>query len=277
LTNGQYITDVPGHLRDLEWNFFDEIHRIHVHGTYDDFFKVFAGKTFSVNTVRLGRLPILVQVANAKIADGLFYQAMTILGILYVHQIVTMTELAGGKVRLDRRWLTASHWLFRPLHAVFNRMLMRLQAKQDGEDNMLVRARRLRLREAGFRFASDEADFINSNQLDDHVMFPEGERESRLDFSSVVAEVGAEARVTIGHLELLVRRETQGLRVWPGICPHEGAALSAEHRSDDTLQCPWHGRRFRGSELRFDSSNTWRFRNFVLSIQGCDLVVRKEV
>src|SRR5262245_29959777 len=183
VTRGQYVTDVAGYLKDLEWNFFDEIHRIHVHGTYNDFFKVFAGKTFSVNVVRVGRLPVFVQVANAKIADGLFYQSMTLLGILHNHQIVTMEQLAGGKVPLNRRWITASHWLLRPLHGLFNRMLMRLQDKQDREDNLLVRERRFRLREAGFAFATDDADFINSNQLYDHVRFPPGEKESRLRYA----------------------------------------------------------------------------------------------
>src|SRR5262245_6485148 len=87
LSAGSYVSDVPGTLADLEWNFFDELHRVHTHSTYQGMFKVFAGKTFSVNTVRVGGLPILVQVANAKLASGLFYQSMTIFGLLYCHQV----------------------------------------------------------------------------------------------------------------------------------------------------------------------------------------------
>lgn len=277
ITTSRYVSDVPGYIVDLEWNFFDEGHRIHVHGTYNNMFKVFAGKTFSVNTVCLGRLPILVQVANAKIATGLFYQSMTILGAIYCHQIVSMTQLEDGKARLDRRWLTASHWAFGPLNHLFNRMLLRLQDKQDREDNAIIRERRFRLRRAGFRFVTDDPDFINSNQLHDHVLFPDCDQESRLNFSTVLPGVGSEQRVSVGPLELLVKREEHCLRIWPGICPHEGAALEAQHRCDGVVQCPWHGRRFRGTEFAFGSDTKWRFLDFLVSVEGEDLVVRRNV
>jgi len=42
---------------------------------------------FSVNVVRWGNLPIFMQVANAKVADGMFYQSMTVLGIIMLHQV----------------------------------------------------------------------------------------------------------------------------------------------------------------------------------------------
>ena len=271
---GRYVSDVPGRLMDLEWNFFDELHRTHVHGTYQGMVKAFAGRTFSVNTVRAGRLPILVQVANAKIADGLFYQSMTLWGVIYCHQVISMTELEGDKVRLDRRWLTGSHWLFRPLHWIFNRLLLSLQKNQDDEDNALVRGRRLQLRKAGFCFATDDPNFINSNELHDHVRFPPGAPESRLRLSMLLPEVGAEARVRVGALELLLRREAHALRVWPGICPHEGAALTAQHCRDGVVQCPWHGRRFRGAELAFDSGAEWRFLDFRVSLEAEEIVVR---
>jgi nitrite reductase/ring-hydroxylating ferredoxin subunit len=275
VTTDRYVSDVPGYLADLEWNFFDEVHRIHVHGTYNDMFKVFAGKTFSVNTVRLGRLPILVQVANAKIASGVFYQSMTVLGILYCHQVVSMSQVGEGKIRLDRRWLTASHWLFRPLHGPFNRMLMQLQDKQDREDNAIVRERRFQLRQAGFRFQTDDPDFINSNQLFDHVAFPQGDAEARLEFSTLLPKVGSEVRVSVGALELMLKREERGLRVWPGICPHEGAALETRHRCDGIVRCPWHGRQFRGAELAFGSDDKWRFLEFLVGVEGEEVVVRR--
>lgn len=277
VTTEQYVSEVPGYVVDLEWNFFDEGHRVHVHNTYQNMFKVFAGKTFSVNNVCVGRLPIHVQVANAKIAPGLFYQCMTILGVIYCHQIVSMTQLEVGKVRLHRRWFTVSHWLFRPLHRVFHRMLLRLQDKQDREDNAVVRERRFQLRRAGFRFVTDDPDFINSNKLDDHVLFPECAPESRVNISTLIPGVGSEQRVSVGPLELLVKREEHCLRVWPGICPHEGAFLDIQHRRDGVLQCPWHGRRFKGAELTFGSGTKWRFLDFLVSVEGEDLVVRRNI
>ena len=31
ITQGEYASDVPGFIHDLDWNFYDEIHRIYVH------------------------------------------------------------------------------------------------------------------------------------------------------------------------------------------------------------------------------------------------------
>ena len=68
ITRGHHDSLVPGFIKDLEWNFYDEQHRECVHDTYHGFYKVMAGRYFSVNVVRWGNLPIFMQVANAKIA-----------------------------------------------------------------------------------------------------------------------------------------------------------------------------------------------------------------
>src|SRR5262245_7950772 len=76
MTEGAHSALVPGYIRDLEWNFFDELHRYFVHNTYDEMYKVMAGKFFSVNIVRWKKLPVFIMVANAKIEDRLFYQCL---------------------------------------------------------------------------------------------------------------------------------------------------------------------------------------------------------
>jgi hypothetical protein len=59
---------------------------------YHGLYKVMTGKYFSVNVVRWGNLPVFMQVANAKIADGMFYQSMTVLGIIMLHQVAHFPE-----------------------------------------------------------------------------------------------------------------------------------------------------------------------------------------
>ncbi len=78
--------------------------------------------------------------------------------------------------------------------------------------------------------------------------------------------------MTVGALELIVRRDDDGVTVWPGICPHEGATLEIAHRCDGVIQCPWHGRKFRGTKLT-PGSNGWRFLNFTVSIENDDILV----
>lgn len=271
ISGDEYVSDIPGYINDMEWNFFDEIHRIYVHNTYQDMLKVFNGKSFSVNLVKWGNLPIFIQVANAKVAPNLFYQTMSVLGIIYVHQIMQLEQL-DRQVRLTRKWYTVSHWLFKPLHGWFNRRLMKLQVKQDIEDNDIIRHRRLALRDAGYHFLTDKADFTNSNLLTNNVYFPESEPLARFRLTDLPAE--GKHHIKVGILELLVAREGENARVWPGICPHEGALMEAKHMCDGVLQCPWHGRKFNGTLLS-PGGQPWQFMDFEVAIDQSELVVRR--
>lgn len=271
VTKGDYVSVIPGYINDMEWNFYDELHRYYVHNTYHDMFKIFSGKTFSVNLVKRGSWPIFIQVANAKVAPNLFYQTMTILGVFYVHQIMELQQL-DREVQLTRKWYIVSHWLFKPLHGLLSRSMMKLQVKQDIEDNEQIRYRRLDLRDKGFHFTTDTADFTNSNQLTNNVIFPKSNDESRISLATIHGEVPQ--RVTIGILELLVAHEQKGIKVWPGICPHEGAAIQSSHVCEGVAQCPWHGRRFTGALLQ-EGGAAWRFMDFDVSVEDNHLIVKQ--
>ncbi|MDF1757012.1 MAG: Rieske 2Fe-2S domain-containing protein [Legionellaceae bacterium] len=270
-TKKEYTSDIPGYVNDMEWNFYDELHRYYVHNTYHDMFKIFSGKTFSVNLVKWKNYPFFVQVANAKIAPNLFYQTMTIFSFFYIHQIMQLEQL-DREVRLTRTWYTVSHWIFKPLHFLLNRSMMKLQKKQDDEDNELIRNRRLSLRDAGYKFKTDSANFTNSNQLTNNVIFPDVPTESRFDLS--LLNENKTQNITVGLLELLVKMEGDNVRVWPGICPHEGAVINKDHLCENTAQCPWHGRKFKGYLLENNKGERWNFMNFHVSQENKELVVR---
>jgi hypothetical protein len=247
VTHGHHESLVPGYVKDLEWNFYDELHRQCVHDTYHGLYKVMTGKYFSVNVVRWGNLPIFMQVANAKIKDGMFYQSMTVLGIIMLHQVQRISQKAN-EVLIEVDWYTASHWAFRWLHGPFNGRLLRLQKKQDVEDNVEIRGRRRDLRDRGFGFATDDPDFVNSNRLTDNVRLPPLDGPVRIDLSNYAPNTVH--RVTSGPIELLLRRKSgDQVEVWPSLCPHEGGLMDEKHLCEGQVVCPWHGRRF-GPVLR---------------------------
>jgi Rieske 2Fe-2S protein len=247
VTHGHHESLVPGYVKDLEWNFYDELHRQCVHDTYHGLYKVRTGKYFSVNVVRWGNLPIFMQVANAKIKDGMFYQSMTVLGIIMLHQVQRISQKAN-EVLIEVDWYTASHWAFRWLHGPFNGRLLRLQKKQDVEDNVEIRGRRRDLRDRGFGFATDDPDFVNSNRLTDNVRLPPLDGPVRIDLSNYAPNTVH--RVTSGPIELLLRRKSgDQVEVWPSLCPHEGGLMHEKHLCEGQVVCPWHGRRF-GPVLR---------------------------
>jgi hypothetical protein len=79
----------------------------------------------------------------------MFYQSMTVLGIIMLRQVQRISQ-KGDEVLIEVDWYTASHWSFLWLHGPFNRRLLRLQRKQDREDNIEIRGRRRDLRHRGF-------------------------------------------------------------------------------------------------------------------------------
>lgn len=270
LTRGYHESLVNGEVRDLEWNAFDYWHRIYVHHTYNDALQVFSGRHFSVNVTRWGRLPIFIQVANAWLGPGVFLQTMSVLGILYLHQVVRLTQ-KGEQVLIQVNWYTASHWLLRWLHPFFNRRLLKLQRVQDAEDRQ-IRDQRYQLRKQGFRFATDDPDFLNSNRLTDHVIVPGSMAAVRMPVASLPH--GRIERIEMGCLPFLAKRDGDAVTIWPALCPHEGAPMAQEHLCEGVLQCPWHGRRHKGFELRpAEGQAHWRFLGVTVELQDSDLVM----
>jgi nitrite reductase/ring-hydroxylating ferredoxin subunit len=271
VTHGHHESLVPGYVKDLEWNFYDELHRQCVHDTYHGLYKVMTGKYFSVNVVRWGNLPIFMQVANAKIKDGMFYQSMTVLGIIMLHQVQRISQKAN-EVLIEVDWYTASHWAFRWLHGPFNGRLLRLQKKQDVEDNIEIRGRRRDLRDRGFGFATDDPDFVKSNRLTDNVRLPPLGGPVRIGLSNYAPDTVH--RVTSGPIDLLLTRKSgDQVEVWPSLCPHEGGLMDEKHLCEGQVVCPWHGRRFGAVLLGNGGRESWRYLSVTVRHKGDHLEV----
>jgi nitrite reductase/ring-hydroxylating ferredoxin subunit len=257
-----------GYVRDMEWGVFDLIHRIYVHGTYANFIPLVSSKDVSVLVTPWQRLPLYLQVTTARLAPGFFYQSFSVLGLLYCHQMSKMTQ-EGDKTRVVMDWYIASHRFLKFLHPIFNRRLRKLQNVQNAED-VPVRDRRLALRKRGIKFATDVPDFINSNDLRDHVILPKLEAPVRFSLSAL--DDRATTQITFGAAEFLIRREGNDILVWPSLCPHEGALMRAENLCGDKLSCPWHGRTFTPTRLRAGAATSMRYLGLIISRQGDDLI-----
>jgi hypothetical protein len=260
--------ECEGYLQDSEWGTFDLTHRVYVHHTYDNFIPLIATRDVSILITRFGRLPFFFQVMAARLEQGLYYQSFSVFGILYCHQIVRLKQ-EGEKTRGKIDWYLVSHWLFKFLHAPFSGRLRKLQLVQYGEDAPL-RERRLELRKRGVTFTTDVPDFINANDLGDHVIMPPQSWPLRARLPTL--ESGQIGQVQLGPFELLLRREGDDVMVWPGLCPHEGAKLEASHMCDDQLSCPWHGRRFRAARLQASGEGTLRYLGLSITRQRDELV-----
>ena len=147
---------------------------------------------------------------------------------------------------MDIHWAIASHRLLRFLHPLLNRRLLRLNEIQNREDDE-IRDRRVELRAAGYRFATDVPDFIKCNAMAHNVEYPP----LAAPHSVTVADLPERRphRIELPDRAYIVRRTGATLEVWPGVCPHEGAALAAGAIVGSMVKCRWHGLEFAARRL----------------------------
>lgn len=238
ITEGGFTSRSAGTLVDQQWNHMDQGHRETIHNAYHGAMRITTGRDFAFSITRWGNWPVFIPVADLRITKTMSYQVFSVFGLVLCHQQSDSTELEDG-VELRVRWHLASHWLLKPLRLLVNRMLLKVHKKQYGED-VPIRNRRHELRKKGVTFETDVPDYINSNDMGDHVLFPAG------PFTAPLGNLveGKKTEIHVGPVQILVERQGSEIRAWPMVCPHEGALMGEEHLCEGRMKCPWHSRTF---------------------------------
>jgi nitrite reductase/ring-hydroxylating ferredoxin subunit len=245
ITKGQYSYASRSQLRDLAWNHMDQNHRPFIHNTYGDAIRIHIGTHAAFSLTRFGKLPVVLPVFDGHFRENGFYQVVCLFGLIVVVNVIECNG-TGEDTRMDIAWAIASHHLLRFLHKPLNRRLLRLNDIQNKEDDR-IRDRRIALRAAGYRFRTDQPDFVTSNVVAHNVIFPDLLSTHRLAVADLPE--GVAKAVELGDRSYVLRRTGQSVEVWPGICPHEGAPLGPAELAQRTIKCPWHGLEFASRTL----------------------------
>jgi nitrite reductase/ring-hydroxylating ferredoxin subunit len=232
--------------RDLLWNHMDQNHRPYVHRTYDAAMRVHIGARAALSLTRFGRWPLIIPVFDAQHKDNGFYQILCLFGLIIVVTVIEC-NVVDDRTRMDIRWTIASPRLLGFVHSFLHRRLRRLNIVQNAEDDE-IRHRRVELRLAGYHFVTDDPDFVKANVVRNNVLFPPLGAKHSVSVADIAD--GTSERIAFGDRAFVVRRHGETLQVWPGICPHEGAPLSAADVNHATIRCPWHGLEFGARRLR---------------------------
>jgi nitrite reductase/ring-hydroxylating ferredoxin subunit len=245
LSKGSYSYPSRSELRDLVWNHMDQNHRPFLHRTYEDAGRLFIDRHASFSLTRFGRWPIVIPVFDGYFKENGFYQIMVLFGLIAVVNVIECTP-AGEQTKIDVSWTIASHRWLRLLHPLLHRRFLKLNDVQNREDDP-VRDRRIALRAAGYRFKTDEPDFVNSNVIENNTIFPPVSAQQTIATADLPD--GRVVQKTVAGRELLLRRDGDAISVWPGVCPHEGAELGCSAVRGELVKCPWHGLEFRARRL----------------------------
>ena len=240
ITKGHFSSSSSAEQRDLVWNHMDQNHRPLIHRTYGEAMRVSIGERSAFSLTRFGNWPAVIPIFDGYFKESGFYQVICLFGLLVVVNIIECNSTEDG-TRMDIHWAIASHRLLRFLHPLLNRRLRRLNEVQNRED-FEIRNRRVALRATGYRFATDDPDFVNANAIGNNVVFPP----LAASHSIIIADLaeGQPHRIEFGDRAYILRRDGAAMEVWPGVCPHEGAALTASDLRGKVVKCPWHGLEF---------------------------------
>ena len=249
ITKGSFSCPGWAEQRDLLWNHMDQTHRPHIHRTYGEAMRLYIGERAAVSLTRFGSWPIVIPVFDGHYKDNGFYQVLCLFGLIVVVNVIESNATPDG-TRMDISWAIASHRLLRFVHPWLDRRLRRLNVVQNAEDDP-IRHRRVELRGAGYRFATDATDapdFVSANAIANNVIFPSLTERAVVPLADIPA--GQVHRIEVGRRAYLLQRRDDGIDVWPGICPHEGAALGPGDVDGRAARCPWHGLEFAPRRLR---------------------------
>jgi hypothetical protein len=240
ITKGHYSCPGRCELRDLVWNHMDQNHRPYIHRTYGDALRVHIAEQSAFSLTRFGKWPIMMPVFDGYYKDNGFYQVLCLFGLIVVVNFIEARPTASG-TQMEIAWAIASHRLLGFLHPMLDRRLRRLNDVQNAEDEV-IRDRRVALRADGYRFLTDQPDFVNSNAKGNNVIYPPVAGTHSISVADL--REGELRRVEVDRRAYLLRRSGEGIHVWPAVCPHEGAVIGPEHVRVNSVKCPWHGLEF---------------------------------
>jgi nitrite reductase/ring-hydroxylating ferredoxin subunit len=232
-------------LEDVEWNHMDQLHRPTIHNTYEKNIRVAFGTDFAISLTQWGRWPFFITVSDSYIEKGLFYQSLTLAGVIFLHSIISMEQI-NDNVKLKDEWFIASHRFFRFIHPFLNKKLYKLNQRLQKEDEQ-IRQGRFKLRKEGYQFHTDQPNYYNSNILKQNTIYPSLTSNACITLEDISLTPSLRQ---VGNLKFIVKKEPdQSYFIWPAACPHEGGPLINGSFCESKVTCPWHGLHFRAAHL----------------------------
>ncbi|MFM9196997.1 MAG: Rieske 2Fe-2S domain-containing protein [Planctomycetia bacterium] len=252
---------------DAAWNYMDIPHLTYVHKQVDGCLTL-AGDAFAASVffqkVPFFRLPLSVLIYQTAPNAVTYYTSYW----LFLLVIQTTWEAIGEvRTRVTTRYAVGwTNWLVGLGYPLIKWLIKRNYSILMRED-LPMRSQRGRLRKLGydFKMKGQVPSFIDSRKImQQNVFTPE---------HNVVApaavpcwpvrtvaydELRAGEPVFLGaddHMGLSILKAGEAVHVYPRLCSHEGAGLdeavkrcgggAATKPGACTIQCPWHGRKFR--------------------------------
>lgn len=251
---GDYAVD------DADWNYKDVPHLHYVHELAEAIPAVVGDDliaTINMQKVLMFRFPF----ALFNFESGPNTQTYYTTWLWYVLIIETAYEALGPcRTRVNTTYSIGCppllKWTFPILKWVLKRNYDNLMST-----DIPMRERRGQLRSWGYSFFKEDEKYSFEKTIDitqPNVIAPDADVELSEQSIDITHALPGDGQLFVGRDDIWgVRlvREGQALKLFPRLCPHEGASLDGTECKNNKVQCPWHGRAFTPL-AEFDLSST---------------------
>lgn len=266
--------------RDSEWNYSDIPHLNFIHTRVEGV--TLKTSKHHVSNIFLQRVGPFEFPASVNISHRSWDRHSYIMIILNIGIAVETTHGGTGEAcKTTTRYDFFYKGLFGYLICLMARYSTRKNYQILMSEDMPMRIQRGELRRKGVTFALDKLDLIGfsdtidvtANNIDCRSAVPQG-----AIYQFIVSSIPGS--VEIENYWLRAEWSNSLMRIYPLICPHEGAPLRQKVKSLDSTAddcrvaaCPWHGKKIKevakidlraGSDLEFTLYHT----RFILSIDN---------
>ena len=140
--------------------------------------------------------------------------------------------------------------LGRLLHPIIKFGIIR-NWKRFNEDDRPVRKRKGVLRQKGYTFDTqspvDHLKTIDVSKNGIFILKEENKTHQPKERRKLILSKNMNKNILVGeddHLGLQIKITSKVIRIFPRLCPHQGASLDNCESNVSSITCPWHGRKF---------------------------------
>jgi hypothetical protein len=233
---------------DADWNYKDIPHLNILHKLVDGYATSIEDHVITgVNMQKVLGVTLPMVVVNYQSGPNRQTYYSTFLGLLLI--VETIWESIGEiRARVTTTYAVGSKIYLKPLHPVVRWLVTRNYENLMTED-IPMRTRRGQLRKWGYSFRTDGPPhtFLSTLHILDENMVMKHHRDPPAPIRIGREELAGTAREDLlttqsDHWGLRLNVRDDQLRVFPRLCPHEGACLDRQDIANGSMRCPWHGR-----------------------------------
>jgi nitrite reductase/ring-hydroxylating ferredoxin subunit len=241
---GDYTVD------DADWNYKDVPHLHYVHELAEAIPAVVGDDliaTINMQKVLMFRFPFSLFNFESGPNTQTYYTTW----LWYVLIIETAYESLGKcRTRVNTTYSIGCPPLLRWTFPILKWILKR------NYDNLMstdipMRQRRGQLRTWGYSFFKEDERYSYEKTIDiskPNVIAPDTEVVLGDHAIEIASALPANGQLFVGRDDIWgirLVREGNALKLFPRLCPHEGASLDSTECKNNKIQCPWHGRTFK--------------------------------